>query len=158
MKLHRDLGISQKSAWFLAHRIREMWRRDETKDDVFLGPIEADEAFVGGKIGKMSASRRKKFKGGGPFVNKIAVAGVKDRHSNQVRVRVVGTVTGEALREFVQRHRDERTRLYTDESMAYEQLANHDAVKHNVKRAVRIARGWKPPVHWRHRDGNGPRR
>ena len=137
MKLHRDLGITQKSAWFLAHRIREMWRRDETKDDVFFGPIEADEAFIGGKVSKMSAKRRKKFKGLGPFANKIAVAGVKDRHTKQVRVRVVGTVTGEALREFVQRHRDERTLLYTDESAAYENLENHAAVKHRVKEYVR---------------------
>ena len=137
MKLHRDLGITQKSAWFLAHRIREMWRRDETKDDVFFGPIEADEAFIGGKVGKMSASRRKKFKGLGPFANKIAVAGVKDRQSKQVRVQVIGTVTGEALREFVQRHRDDRTALYTDESAAYENLENHAAVKHRVKEYVR---------------------
>ena len=137
MKLHRDLGISQKSAWFLAHRIREMWRRDDTKDDVFFGPIEADEAFIGGKVKSMSASRRKKFKGRGPFASKIAVAGVKDRSSNQVRIRVIGTVTGEALRDFVQRHRDERTQLFTDEAAAYEDLKNHASVKHSVREYVR---------------------
>jgi transposase-like protein len=137
MKLHRDLGITQKSAWFLAHRIREMWRRDHAKDDVFIGPIEADEAFIGGKVKSMSAKRRKKFKGRGPFANKIAVAGVKDRHTRQVRIRVIGTVTGEALREFVERHRNERTKLYTDEAGAYEDLKNHEAVKHSVREYVR---------------------
>ena len=137
MKLHRDLGITQKSAWFLAHRIREMWRRNDEKDDVFVGPIEADEAWIGGKVSKMSASRRKKFKGLGPFANKIAVAGVKDRHTNQVRIQVVGSATGEALRDFVERHRNERTKLFTDEATAYEDLKNHEAVKHSVREYVR---------------------
>ncbi len=137
MKLHRDLGITQKSAWFLAHRVREMWRRNDAKDDVFLGPIEADEAFIGGKVGKMSASRRKKFKGLGPFANKTAVAGVKDRHTKQVRVEVFDIVTGDALRRFVGRHREDGTPLYTDESAAYEHLENHDAVKHHVREYVR---------------------
>ena len=41
MKLHRDLGISQKSAWYLAHRIREAWKE---VSDPFAGPVEADEA------------------------------------------------------------------------------------------------------------------
>ena len=111
MKLHRDLGISQKSAWYLGHRIREMWRRDHEKDEVFVGPIEGDETFIGGKVKSMSASRRKQFKGRGPFANKAAVAGIKDRSSNQVRIRVVGTVTSEALRDFVERYRNERTKL-----------------------------------------------
>ena len=137
MKLHRDLGITQKSAWFLAHRVREMLRRDHTKDEVFVGPIEADEAFIGGKVKSMSASRRKKFKGRGPFANKVAVAGIKDRHTNQVRIRVVGTATSEMLREFVERYRNERTKLYTDEATAYDDLKNHEAVKHSAKEYVR---------------------
>ena len=46
MKLHRDLGITQKSAWYLAHRIRETW---EDATEKFEGPVEADETYVGGK-------------------------------------------------------------------------------------------------------------
>ena len=46
LKLHRDLGITQKSAWHLAHRIRETWRDEEAP---FAGPVEVDETFVGGK-------------------------------------------------------------------------------------------------------------
>lgn len=145
-KLHCDLGISQKAAWHLAHRIREMWRRDETKVEVFQGPIEGDEAWIGGKVSKMSASRRKKFKGQGPFANKIAVAGVKDRHTKRVRIRIVGTATGEALRKFVERHRDDHTLLYTDESAAYDGLGNHAAVKHRAREYVR-----GPDPHERHR-------
>ena len=48
MKLHRDLGISQPSAWFMMHRIREAWARDES-DGPFDGPVEFDETYVGGK-------------------------------------------------------------------------------------------------------------
>ena len=47
MKLHRDLGVTQKTAWHLAHRLREMWRRNGI--DPFAGPVEADETYIGGK-------------------------------------------------------------------------------------------------------------
>ena len=46
MKLHRDLGITQRSAWFLAHRLREAWKDDGPQ---FSGPVEVDETYIGGK-------------------------------------------------------------------------------------------------------------
>ena len=46
VKLRRDLGISQKSAWHLLHRIREMWNMEE---NLFGGGVEVDETYVGGK-------------------------------------------------------------------------------------------------------------
>ena len=46
MKLHRDLGITQKSAWHMAHRIREAWTTETSK---FTGPVEVDETYIGGK-------------------------------------------------------------------------------------------------------------
>ena len=55
MKLHRDLGITQKSAWHLAHRIREAWGALE--EEPFEGPIEADEAYFGGKAKKHARGR-----------------------------------------------------------------------------------------------------
>ncbi len=139
MKLHRDVGISQKSAWHLAHRIREMWRRDgdPSAEWPFFGPVEADEAFFGGKVGKMSAKRRKLFAGQGPIANKIAVAGVRDRHTKQVRAVVIGTVTSDVLHGFVEKNRHAGRPLYTDEAAAYDGLENHDAVKHSVREYVR---------------------
>ena len=86
MKLHRDLGVSQKTAWFMLHRIREVWRAD--KACRLPGPIEADETYIGGKRKNMPKSKRKKLEGRGP-VGKMAVIGVKDRKTNKVSARAV---------------------------------------------------------------------
>lgn len=80
MKLHRDLGITQKSAWHLAHRLRKAY---EAGDALLTGPVEVDETFIGGKRKNMSNAKRKQQTGRGP-VGKTPVAGVKDRASNQV--------------------------------------------------------------------------
>ncbi len=47
MKLHRDLRVTQKTAWFMLHRIREAWADERTA--LFSGPVEADETYIGGK-------------------------------------------------------------------------------------------------------------
>ena len=46
IKLHRDFGITQRSAWYMGHRLCEMWDAEQTKFD---GPVEADETYIGGK-------------------------------------------------------------------------------------------------------------
>ncbi len=56
MKLHRDLGITQKTAWHLAHRIRETWARES---GLFGGPVEADATYIGGKRKNMLRWPRK---------------------------------------------------------------------------------------------------
>ena len=55
MKLHRELGITQKSAWFMLHRLREA---TEMGTGLFAGPVEADEAYMGGKRANMSNAKR----------------------------------------------------------------------------------------------------
>ena len=73
MKLHRDLKVTQKTAWFMAHRIREAW---QDRGSMFNGPVEVDETYVGGERRNMSVSKRKAMnKSRGP-VGKTAVVGV----------------------------------------------------------------------------------
>ena len=100
MKLHRDLGVTQKTAWHLAHRIREVW---QSQHGQFEGPVEVDETFMGGKERNKHAS--KKIKAGRGTVGKTAVVGVKDRESNQVSASVVeGNGQGDFARDLCQDH------------------------------------------------------
>ena len=96
MKLHRELGITQKSAWHLAHRIRETWN-DATEQ--FSGPVEVDETFIGGKERNKHASKRQNA--GRGTVGKTAVAGVRDRSTNQVSAAVIPGTDRPTLQAFV---------------------------------------------------------
>ena len=133
MKLHRDLGITQKSAWHMAHRIRESW---DVTADKFLGPVEADETYIGGKEGNKHESR--KLKAGRGTVGKTAVVGVKDRLTGQVATAVVEQTDKETLQGFVQAHTEPFAKVYTDEARAYQGIKrDHEAVAHSVKEYVR---------------------
>ena len=98
MKLHHDLGVTRKTAWFLPHRIREIWQGTSSwfawlpGFNPCDGPIEADETCVGGKRKNMSHEKRQQLRGRGT-VGKVAVAGVKDRRTEKVSARVVNIRT-----------------------------------------------------------------
>ena len=95
MKLHRDMDVSQKTAWFMLHRIREAFIN--TDDPLFAGPVEADETFIGGKVKNMHESKRRARGSGRGTAGKIAVAGVKDRASNRVAAQPVSDTTSATL-------------------------------------------------------------
>ena len=80
MKLHRDLEVTQKTAWFMAHRIRQALSAD---DDLMRGPAEMDETYLGGRWKGMHAARRK------TSPKKAVVAGIKDRDTGEVRAQVI---------------------------------------------------------------------
>ena len=134
MKLHRDLGVTQKSAWHLAHRIRDTWRRN-TQPPPMGGPVEADETFVGGKESNKHESDR--LHEGRGAVGKTAVAGVKDRVTRRVRATVVPDTTGPTLRGFVAAHTQPEAMIYTDGEPAYLGLPRHEAVRHSIGEYVR---------------------
>ena len=134
MKLHRDLDITQKTAWHLAHRIRENW---QDKASMFAGPVEVDETYFGGKRKNMSKSKRKELDGRG-VVGKTAVVGAKDRATKQVSAKVVESTDADTLQGFVKRHAAPGAKVYTDDATAYESLPfNHATVKHSLSEYVK---------------------
>ena len=134
MKLHRDLGITQKTAWHLAHRIRTAWESD---GDQFAGPTEVDETYMGGK--ERNKHESKKLHAGRGAVGKTAVVGAKDRETGKVRAKPVAFTDREALQGFVGQTTDEGTTVYTDEAAAYQGMPNrlHRSVRHSVGEYVR---------------------
>ena len=133
MKLHRDLGVTQKTAWHLAHRIRRALRSGGFQ---FFGPVEADESYFGGKRRNMPKSKRTQLEGRGP-VGKTAVVGVKDRATKKVQAQVVENTASDTLQGFVLDNIRPGAKVYTDDSTAYESLPNHESVRHSVAEYVR---------------------
>jgi transposase-like protein len=142
-EIHRTLGVTQKSAWFMLQRIRFAMQSSSSKK--FGGPgneVEADETFVGGRAKNMHASRRAMFKaaresanytGDANYINKTTVWGVLDREQRKVRATVVPKVNRESLQAAVLNQVEHGSKIYTDEASVYKSLPQeytHEFVNH----------------------------
>ncbi len=137
MKLHRDLGITQKTAWFLLHRLRTAWDGDPA--DLFTGPVEVDETYMGGKARNKSNHQRRQAKAtGNEVAPKTAVVGAKDRCIRKVAARVVAAPNMAELLGLVTKTVGADAVVYTDEAKAYQGLPrSHGTVKHGAGEYVR---------------------
>lgn len=143
-ELSRSIGITQKSAWFVLHRIREaMKNKSIRKLGSTGGPVEVDEVFVGGNPRKMHASRRMKLKQATQYKgdHKAIVVGLLDRDAREVRTHVIPNVKRETLQAEILRHVQGKGTVYTDKAAAYDNLAVHQFVHETVTHVDEYVRG-----------------
>lgn len=123
-ELGRALGVTQKTAWFMLHRIREAMKAGTFRK--LNGPVESDETFIGGKARNMHARRRAKG------VKKTAVQGIIAR-GGEVRTFVVPNTEASSLQPNVYRNVERASVVYTDSATGYSGLARdfiHATVDH----------------------------
>lgn len=144
-ELHRGLGLSQKSAWFVLHRVRLAMQ--DGGFDAFRGEVEVDETFIGGKARNMHFYQRlEKMKGRRGGAGKAAVMGMLERHGpdgkSRVRTRVVENTRRASLSPVIKENVETGSTIYSDGKGSYNRLAEeyfHDAVNHDADEYVRDA-------------------
>ncbi len=132
-ELARDLGITQKSAWHMAHRIR--FALHHGSFEKLSGHVEVDETFIGGKARNMHLAQRKRRITGTGTKDKTAVMGMLER-GGKVRTVVVENRRKSALQGEVRKHVEAGAALYTDALLSYDGLASdyaHQVVDHAVE-------------------------
>lgn len=137
MKTHRELNITQKSAWYMMHRIRESMYILTKANVLFQGEVEVDETYIGRKEGNQHKS--KKLGLGRGTAGKKAVVGARDRKTGLVKAEVVDDTTRETLHGFIRENISIRSQIYTDEAHAYKSLIDyeHGSVRHSVGEYVK---------------------
>lgn len=135
-EIHRALKITQKSAWFMDHRIRLALQQGSlVKLGGNSGEVEADETFIGGKARNMHKdvkARRIRSKQGNSAQDKVLVMGMLER-GGHVRTEILHNRFTETLREKMNKHVSVGTALFTDELQAYKGLKDeyvHEFVDH----------------------------
>jgi transposase-like protein len=141
-EIARALKVTQKTAWFMLHRIREAMA--DPCDGLLEGPVEADETYVGGLTKSMNAKRRAKYRREWSGQDKAAVMGIVQRNTperkGKARAWVVPFVEGRFLKENIRRHVRAGDPVYTDGATWYKGLTRdyvHETVDHHALEYVR---------------------
>jgi transposase-like protein len=138
----RAIGVTQKSAWFMLHRIRLAMRTESFEK--LSGRVEADETFIGGKARFMHKDKREaKIKGGGTS-GKAAVMGLLDRHGpdkpSTVRVKPIPGTDKQTVQSEVFRHVEPGSEVFTDALASYTGL-DRDYIHEVINHAEEYVRG-----------------
>jgi transposase-like protein len=135
-EIHRGLGITQKSAWFLMHRIRLAMQNGGIFRKL-SGHVEVDETFIGGKARNMHKSKRDNVITGRGTAGKVVVMGTlkrtSDKGPSQVMAEVVENRHVDTLQNVVKKNIRKGSKLYSDEFSAYAGLENeydHKVINH----------------------------
>jgi len=124
MEIHRSLGVTQKTAWFMLRRIREAMKNGSMlkMGGNDMGPVEVDETFIGPKPQKMHADRRLRMQTAEKGNQKAIVMGMLDRESRQVRAKVIPNVRRDVLQSEILNGVEGGSTVYTDGYPGYDQL------------------------------------
>jgi transposase-like protein len=139
-ELHRSLGVSQKAAWFMLHRLRFALKSTPFGQKLG-GPdssgVEVDESFIGGKVRNMHKDRRIRFAAesghAGGYTGKAVVMGILDRDERKVRASVVPNTKRETLQNAILENVHYGSPVYTDTATVYDNLNRqyiHETVNH----------------------------
>lgn len=132
-EIHRAIGVTQKTAWFMLHRIR--FALQNGTFEKIKGEIEVDETFIGGKAKNMHKSKREKLIQGRGSVGKVAVMGLLER-KGKVRAKVIEKTDHQTLHKEVKDNVETGANLFTDEWRGYNGLADeyvHEVINHSIE-------------------------
>lgn len=142
-EVSRDLKVSQKSAWFMLHRLRKaLANKSVAKIGGSGGPVEADECYVGGTPKYMHAKRRMSLGYGlGGRTVKVPVVGMLDRDSRQVRAQALPKVKRETIQNAILETIEKGSTVFTDNSVVYDKLTAMEYVHETVNHVEEYVRG-----------------
>ena len=135
-QLARDINVTQKTAWFILHKVRSLYAQDTKK---LNGEVECDEAYIGGREKNKHESKKTEGTQGRSTKTKTPVFGMIERNGNLVARKVQDT-KGNTLCPLIRQFVKEGSRIFTDEFIGYNSLYNseytHAIVRHNAKEFV----------------------
>jgi transposase-like protein len=139
-EIARDLGVTQKTAWFMLQRLRLVLKAGGL-EKLDGGPIEIDETFVGGKLLNMHKDKKARYQRRGGMHGKTAVMGMLDRGTRQMRAKVVPDVKRETLQTEILNQIERKSTIYTDNAVGYDHLAAKDFIHETVTHVDEYVRG-----------------